>query len=268
MEKLINIPADRKDEIVQAAIDKSVLCVVTYGAAEGWKTLKAKMVEGAPDDRLVLCAESREATNLGGELFAGQRLGISFRRGHKKCMFASLVLDQRAIGDGESAGDVKAVRIEAQWPQLLQELQRRVYYRVCPPGRKVRVRFWGGGVSARAGENADNVKAYTGTLLDVSAGGMRIYTTDVAPDTFTEGEPIGCSFVPKPRAETIVLDAVFRHFQREDDGQFSVGLQFVGLETTERGRGILASLAGVVTDYQREQARLERRQLAAHQNRR
>lgn len=262
MEKLINIPTDRKDAIVQAAIDKGVLCVVTYGAPDGWKTLKAKMVEGAPGDRVVLCAESRDQTDIGNELFSGQRLGISFRRGHKKCMFASIVLDRKAISDHGSPDSGSSLRIEAQWPQLLQELQRRVYYRVCPPGRKVRVRFWAGGVSARAGDDADKVKAYTGTLLDVSAGGMRIYTTDVAPDTFMEGEPIGCSFVPKPRAETIVLDAVFRHFQREDDGQYSVGLQFVGLETTDRGRGILASLAGVVTDYQREQARLERRQLA------
>lgn len=257
MEKLMNIQDDRKNEIIKSAIEKNALCVITRSGADGWQTFKSKIVSGTPHDRIALQSPVDTVGDDQPAFFAGQRLGISFRRGHKKCMFASIVLSH---GQTEVNGESMLV-LEAQWPQELQELQRRVYYRVQPPGRMVRVRFWKGGVSARANAG-ESVETFTGALLDLSAGGMRVTTTDVAPDTFVEGESVGCSFIPKPRAETVVLDCVFRHFQIQEDGAVSLGFQFVGMETTERGRAILSDLAGIVTDYQREQARLERRQLA------
>jgi len=257
MEKLINVQDDRKDEILLTAIDKKALCVITRNGPDGWQTFKSRLVAGSAYDRIVLQSPA-DVDDL-PTFFAGQRLGISFRRGHKKCMFASIALSHAV----QQVAGQRILALEAQWPQTLQELQRRVYYRVEPPGRTVRVRFWRGGVSARADAAQTEVQTYTGSLLDLSAGGMRILSTEVTGDTFTEGEAVGCSFIPKPRAETLVVDGVYRHFQVESDGRVSVGVQFVGLEATDRGRQILSDLAAVVTDYQREQARRQRRQLAS-----
>ena len=102
----------------------------------------------------------------------------------------------------------------------------------------------------------------SGAMLDLSAGGISILTNEISPYLFVEGDPVGCAFAPKPRAETLVLDATFRHIDALPNGNFALGLQFVGLETSDRGRTLLSQLAGIVTDYQRGHARQQREKIA------
>jgi hypothetical protein len=205
------------------------------------------------EGRIIVASPAEAGGDSTQTLGAGERIGLSFRRGHKKCMCATTVVGH-TLCDTETPG-IRAACLELQWPQTLQELQRRVYYRVTPPGKPVLIRLWRGGVVARPNAEQQPRGIVTGTMLDLSAGGVRVVSTDVDPEMFTEGESIGCAFTPKARGETFVLDAIFRHFLRDAQGQMSFGLQFVGLEATDRGRKMLSSLARVVTDFQRENAR-------------
>ena len=255
MSQLLQVDAGKKNEILATAIEKAMICVLTRRTQDGWQTFKSKLLADPYDGERLLIETPRAHGNGADITFTnGERFGVTFRRGHKKCMFASAIVSQ-GIGSFE-VGEAEIPYIELQWPEMLQELQRRAYYRVSPTGRAVRVRFWAGGVIARANAESDSQSSgvVTGILQDISAGGMRVCTTDVAPDDFTDGEPVGCAFTPKPRGETLILDAVFRHYQPTSGGA-SIGLQFVGFEATERGRDMLAKLARVVTDYQRRQAR-------------
>ena len=261
MDRLTNIEPERKDEIVLTAIERELPCVLTVPLGMGWQTCKARFML-APDvvGRIVLSApeaadsEEESSTVTAGpvELRSGQRVGVSFRRGHKKCMFSSKVecVHGTAERDPKLAGCV-----ELQWPETIQEFQRRVYQRAQPTGRKILVRFWPGGVAKRSEAEAGDAGILTGVLQDLSAGGIRILTTDVSPDHFEVGMPIGCAFTPKPRGDVLVLDAVYRHFQPEKDGTGSIGLQFVGLEVSDRGKSMLAQLARIVTDFQRGTSR-------------
>jgi len=261
MEKLIYVEEARKNEIIVAAIDKETPCVLTRRSVRGWQPCKSHLVAIAgTGGRLLVSADAGSELSGATTLAPGERVGLTFRRGHKKCMCATLVLAGRVEVPGADGRNIPCV--ELQWPEALQELQRRVYHRATPPGRRVHVRFWPGGVAARPEVEAGNTTVLSGVLLDLSAGGIRVLTTEVAPDMFTEGDPIGCAFAPKPRGETLVLDATFRHFEITPDGSVAVGLQFVGLETSDRGRVLLSTLAGIVTDYQRGHARQQREKLA------
>ena len=260
MEKLVYVEEARKNEIVAAAIEQKMPVVISGRCPAGWRPYKSKFrFGGAVVGRLLLAPPQRTGDEDPRSFVPGERVGVTFRRGHKKCMFSTIVLGQGPVELGEPGSAVECV--ELQWPQALQELQRRVYYRAAPPGRRVHVRFWPGGVRKRAEAEHGSRGVLSGILMDLSAGGMRIMTTEVSADTFVEGDTIGCAFAPKPRGQTLVLDAVFRHLQAEENGAYSVGAQFVGLETSERGRKTLAGLATIVTDYQRGQARQARTRL-------
>ncbi len=258
MEKLIVISDARKDEIILQAIEKLTPCVLTRRRQRGWQLSKSRLVGGnAAEGRLLLSAGEGSELADQDDFAAGEQVGVTFRRGHKKCLCATTVIGY-TIMDG---GGEQLPCVELVWPDGIQELQRRVYYRAEPPGRRIHVRFWPGGIAARADAERDGCGVMSGVLLDLSAGGMRIKTTDVAPDAFIEGDPVGCAFSPKPRGETLILDGAFRHYQPDDDGVCSIGVQFVGLEATERGRETLAMLARVVTDFQRTRSRQQRMRL-------
>ncbi len=268
-ERLVYVEEARKNEIIASAVDRETPCVLTVPGSPGWQTFKSRFVAGESTIGRLLIAPSNTSGGADDDeqtasavvpwdraVVTGNRVGIAFRRGHKKCLFASIVLGRVQAGSEQTTECV-----ELQWPDAVQEFQRRVYYRATPPGRKVHVRFWRGGVAGRAAADRDG-GVLTGVIMDISAGGMRLLTPDVRESTFALDDPIGCSFTPRPRGETLVLDGVFRHFQTAGDGLGSVGIQFVGLEVSERGRETLAKLARIVTDYQRGHSRQQRSALS------
>jgi c-di-GMP-binding flagellar brake protein YcgR len=264
MEKLVYVEEGRKNEIVADAVDRHAECVVTSRGGTGWRISKSHFDSSAPRGRLLLSAPKADKGDAYTTYRPGERVSVTFRRGHKKSMFATIVLAQEAESDcADLAG-----RVELQWPDALQELQRRAYHRASPPGRRVHVRYWPGGVSKRPEMENEGNRVLNGVLLDISAGGMRVVTTDVELDSFNEGDAIGCAFSPRPRGEVLVLDGIFRHIQPEVDGTRSIGIQFVGLEATDHGRRTLSELARLVTDYQRGHARQRRTELAGSVGRR
>ncbi|GJM24266.1 MAG: hypothetical protein DHS20C16_06810 [Phycisphaerae bacterium] len=259
MKPLLPVDEQKKNDILAHAASRNQFCVVTNRSEGSWGSVKTKFIEAvdSPDRMFIEAVDAgsdRALTYLCGEL-----VGVTFRRGHRKCLFSTIVLGTTSV-EQEDGQLVNVVELE--WPSALHELQRRAYQRAVPVGRHVSVRFWEGGVSNRREAEHQGGGILNGTLVDLSAGGMRILSMDVAPDTFEEGDVIGFSFRPTSRGETIVIEGVYRHFQMTSDGLASIGIQFIGLECSDHGRDLLATLAGVVSEYHRELGRRKKRQVA------
>ena len=188
---------------------------------------------------------------------AGELFGVAFRRGHKKCLFNAVVVD---VGE-HSAGDATQSGFAVRWPGDVQELQRRVYQRACPPaGRRLEVRVVPGGTPT------DEQQAFNGAMEDLSAGGMRIRCPN-DPDLETR-QAAKIAFALGPRRSELTVDGTFRHSEATADGEWSLGFQFVGLETSPEGQELLVRIARIVTDFQRAAARQRQPRLRSRRHNR
>jgi hypothetical protein len=227
----------RLDQILSEAVGNATRVVLTCRGADGWQTLKTAFTVGVREDRCI-----RLSSPGGPPLEAGQRVGVAFRRGHRKCVFSTVVVGTEP--DGE---------VILRRPSLIQQMQRRVYHRACPPpGRAIPVTIWAGHVEDEVDGPPADAPLVQGELEDLSVGGIRL-TTMHAP-TLAEGAAVVCSFRVTSRGEPCLVNAMYRHGERRAD-RYSLGFQFIGLETRADGSKILSLLARTVTNYQRAASR-------------
>jgi c-di-GMP-binding flagellar brake protein YcgR len=230
---------DVRDEIVRDSIRRGLRIAVTYRPPEGWRVFKSAFVSCHEEPRRLLVSRpgppDRGATELPP---VGATVGVNFRVGHKKCMFATTRLPD--VNDDQC--------MVLDWPVQLYQMQRRAYRRVSPPrDAVVTVRLWR--VRDRCGESSGERESFYGELEDFSAGGIRVNvaeSVDIRP-----GETIECLFVPRPGAQPLLSEITLRHREAAGAGRAFLGFQFIGLETTAEGRTVLTRLAGIVRQYQR-----------------
>jgi hypothetical protein len=238
------VSPQRRDEILMEAVEQFTPIVVTTRTAEIWQMFKSRFVGGECGRNLVIERPMQDGAGVGATLEAcpGQELGIAFRRGHKKCLFGARVQQPTRLGDSPAAG------LALEWPQNIQEMQRRVYLRVPPPpDQSIEVHCWRGGVRCAEQQPA----CLTGNLSDLSAGGVAL--TSMASIGFALGDAVGCQFTLNE--EPFMLDATVRHIGRDCEGRNALGLQFIGLEMTMPGQAMLARLARAVTALHRSHTR-------------
>jgi hypothetical protein len=90
-------------------------------------------------------------------------------------------------------------------------------------------------------------------MEDLSAGGIRIRCPN---DLDLEaGQAAKIAFALGPQRGELTVDGTFRHRELAPDGEWSLGFQFVGLETSPEGQELLVRIARIVTDFQRAAAR-------------
>lgn len=235
------IAEDRRDRIIEDSIRDHRPGVLTRQADCGWQTYRTQFISGSrPSGAVVLKIDPSNEQSVDRLPNPGESLGVTFRAGHMKCMFSSILENVHPGSDGSL--------LTLKWPDEVQRLQRRVYERVQPPpGMVVAVRFWRfDALSASPG--GDRAARY-GQLEDISAGGIRVQTTDAG--TLDTGCIYRCAFSPRPQAPSLVIDARLRHHEHADRGRVSLGFQFVGLETTSDGRKVLNRLVKVIGQFQR-----------------
>ena len=239
------ITEERRDEIVEDSIGRQLKTVLTHRLPGGWHTYKSSFVSGNRFSGTIVLSVQLPEDAPGDTLpEPGDSLGITFRLGHKKCMFNAVM--QSAIDDD---GDLL---LTVGWPGTLEQLQRRVYQRAAPPqGAVVAVRFWPEEPGSHASQETRNVRH--GQLEDLSAGGMRLKTGDLTD--IEVGLTYRCTFAPQPGAAPIVVDAVLRHHEATDRGRASLGFHFSGLEATPEGRKLLDRIARTVTQFHRSRNR-------------
>jgi hypothetical protein len=235
-------------QILEEAIMDQRRLTLTFSTAQGWRTFKSQFVGGSAT-RQALQIQSAALGETAASLAPcpGDTVGVAFRTGHKKCLFASTIQSIEAGGGGTVA--------TLQWPQQLQQLQRRAYERAKPPhDAVVAVRFWP--EEGQSGVRCDTRDARHGQLEDVSAGGLRVKVANATDVRI--GVTYRCVFTPQPGRPPLILDTVVRHREAAEHGRASIGFQVVGLEITPDGRRVLDRLARTVAHYQRARARHQR----------
>lgn len=266
MTQLLNVDEARRDEILIDAADRLVQVTISRRVDDGWGTYKSVLLQADSQGRCLVIQQPLPAEgHPPPELVAGEIVGLSFRRGHKKCMCSVEITRLLAYPlDGESLP-----AFEVLWPDKLQEMQRRVYYRAdVPKGRRIEVNVWDGGTRGRQAAQLRDVPNHVGLLQDLSAGGCSVLFNAARDPQLEDGDTVGLQFQPDPRSAPILMDAVFRHAEHISNEQIALGFQFVGLEMTPEGRSLLQSLSRIVSTFLRIEIRRKNRRLQNHPRRR
>jgi c-di-GMP-binding flagellar brake protein YcgR len=239
------IIGERRDDVLEDSINRRLRTTVTQSTPDGWRTFKSNFMSGDRVSRKILLKLIvPEQTSEKALPQPGESLGVTFRMGHKKCMFNTRT--QASIREGG------ALLVTVSWPDDLEQLQRRAYERVAPlKDVVVPVRFWQE-TPGSTGPKGDR-KIRHGQLENISAGGMRLKTGDLTDIEI--GSTYRCVFAPQPGAPTVIVDAVLRHREATDGGRASLGFHVLGLETSREGRAVLDQIARVVRHFQRAKQR-------------
>lgn len=166
------------------------------------------------------------------EVAPGDSLGVSFRRGHKKCVFSSRVTARQQAADGSA-------HLVLECPDEIHEYQRRAYQRAAiPAGRRIPV------LIVRPGESRQLLCA--GDVRDISAGGTQIELDAPYDARMRVGDAIRVEMMPEPGSPALVLPGVFRHASALPSGRIAIGIQFCGLEATRDGHAVLSLISRLV----------------------
>jgi len=248
----------QRDELLADAVHQKARLVLTCRGSEGWETHKSRLLDMAPARRALVVAHPDEIEAETFELACGEQVGVAFRHHSRKCLFATSVVGRRQPRrHATRSSGPKALLLG--WPEQIEQLQRRVYYRVpIPAASPIDVRIWSGGLSSPTQDPPATSKAVTGRLLDLSVGGMCVAIAQADDPRFRTNALVGAEFRPETGRSSIALEACFRHAQPLGRDRLSLGFQFIGLEVSSDGASLLARLACVVSRLQRDQEQWRR----------
>ncbi len=236
----------RQADLISEAALRRTPVALTSATADGFVTGKSRMLNA---DEEGLWIESPSDTGHGPmELAVGQILGVAFRRGHKKCVFQATIL-RRSTFLIKTGTTVPAVVLKM--PTAIHQLQRRLFYRTPIPAQvTIRVDLEPhNGPGTAAGEGRFN-----GRMVDLSAGGVNIKLASSERPRYSSRDTVTCRFTTSPDQPAVEVPAQFRYQIATPDGNLRVGLQFVGLETSEQGRHTLERIAALAARFQQRHA--------------
>lgn len=252
MSVVLTVVKENLDQILQDSIERRNLLVLTHDSPQGWRMFNSRFVGGAPSSHVFQIETPVARAGRDAQLpRRGDTLGVTFRFGHKKCMFSTILESIEVDGDEGMAA--------LRWPDRLQQLGRRAYERARPPKDVIiAVRFWrtdatrgeaAGGIRSSSREGSEDRAVCHGQLENLSAGGIRVRVAD--PNQIQVGDAYRCIFAPRPGKPSVILDAIVRHSEAAHQGRMSVGLQFVGMESAPQSRRTLDRLVRMVNEFQR-----------------
>lgn len=236
----INVSWEQSNEVLRWAIEERAQLRLTVRLAREWVEVASQFLGGEMLNTLTI----RKAPSPWTErMLAGQLLPCSFRKGHKKYLFVSGVLSETTVKIDSK--DEPAYVLA--WPEGLQQVQRRFYFRAAvPDGIDLAVRIWLA-VPAISTAPMDPPLA-EGRLIDLSAGGAQLdmpdaNALDVDRSYLMELE------LPKPENPALVLAQVRRTDPIPESSRQCYGVQFLSLDQSPRGRETLMCLARVANYF-------------------
>ncbi len=200
-----------------------------------WILMKSRFV--GVENEHVFIELPRGETGNPPDVTPAMKIGLAFKvRNHKyMCPVRVVGTVNRAGGEGETASC-----LELCYPTRMDSLQKRNYSRVeVPEERSVRVTFWPGGIDGGP-PKPDTEAVYTARVRDISAGGLRAFFPGTERPVVEEGSPAGTriAFGTGTDREVVSADAQVRYCSAVAGG-FVLGMKFLGLEQTPKGKGRL-----------------------------
>lgn len=178
------------------------------------------------------------------EFTTGTELGISFRRGHKKCLFVSCVMTRQTttLPDGRT---VDTLVLKA--PGEIREMQRRLYQRVTvPEERLVPCKLWQGECHRGVGW-----PVCAGRVSNISLGGVLLDIRTEHNPRLTVGEVVGVEITVQSSATPLVATGQYRHCSLMGTDRLGIGVQFIGLEKETAGRATLTQIAEFIRELRK-----------------
>lgn len=236
------LDADSATAILAWAAQRQMPITASLLSEGRWCNLRSHLIRYDGERNVLQIVYPIALDNLAPpEIAAGEELGISLRRGHKKCIFVSPVLmrSQDQAADGQAV-DTLVVRGPAQ----MRELQRRVYQRVTvPPERFIAVKLWQGGLPT-----ADSATwpLCSGRLDNASVGGILVDIRSDQNPRLGVGDLVGVEITDSPGRPPLLAEAQYRHCLMRGEGRMGLGLQFLGLEHDLPNRASISQIADFV----------------------
>ncbi len=116
MTQLLDVDHSRRDELLTEAADRQVQAVISHRLDSGWTTYKSRILQADSAGGFLIIEHPQPSLGqVPPELAPGEKIGLTFRRGHKKCL-CSVEIERLAtfvLPDGQS---VAAVQIP--WPKV------------------------------------------------------------------------------------------------------------------------------------------------------
>ena len=231
-----------KESVFDWAVRKKADLAVSYPVENGWVNLRSQLIQFDADQALLQIAYpfmTQQGTPP--EIAIGTQLGISFRRGHKKCLFVSpVVLRNRATA--EDGDQIDALVLQA--PEQVRELQRRAYQRaVIPTDWFVAVKLWEGGLPD---EGSVSWPLCSGRVTNISVGGILVEIQADHNPRLRAGDNVGVEITIRPGSPPLFVEGRYRHCVMNGQDRLGLGFQFVGLEHDLPGRSSLIQVADYV----------------------
>ena len=258
MAGLMRLDDTQRDLRLKAAVEKCIPMTLTAKIDGQWRNHKARFISHHDRHILIEPAPKREE-DAGNSLEAtpGMHLGVSFKFGNHKYVFSTTVIELQEMYLAQGNTEVATIT----WPETLELMQRRNFYRAAIPSHHRPVATcWLGGLeeSAAASEASSTFHAQ---VADLSVGGVRLECQVGDAPEMRVGQTVGMRVAFANQPQALMLEATFRHAEPLGS-QIELGLQFIGLEHSDAGRQTLGHLSRVVSYYQRLEYKSQRRRPA------
>jgi c-di-GMP-binding flagellar brake protein YcgR len=231
MKKVFQVDMNQQEKLLREAGQNRTPVSLSWQDSGGWQSAKSRMIKADRSGGEIFVTYPRDLDAQALTEPGGLAVGVSFRKGHKKFAFNTLVLGRGQPGSGQQR-DILALRL--QYPEELCEFQRRLYNRARVPSHvTVPVDLWQGDAD-RTPPNHSPI--HEGTMVDLSAGGMSISLPEHRNHDWSSDEPISCSFFVDASESPIRVSGYLRHQETTSDGRVRMGLQFAGLDTQPEHR--------------------------------
>ncbi|MFI5381074.1 MAG: PilZ domain-containing protein [Tepidisphaerales bacterium] len=245
--------AESNTEILSAAVARNGGAVLSVPSADALRHMKTRFL-GQETDSLWLEADEAAGGLLDTVAREGHRVGVVFKTGTRKIMFATRVLERRREYRINSLVTVQAVRVS--WPDEIKSVQRRTNYRVkITADSELAIRAWRIPDQFDLRDKPPAAMELCVEAKDLSVGGISVLV--VSPGSGS-GRPI----VERQKLRIqlhhmqseVVLEAYVRHAVDTPRGQ-RLGVQFVNMEADLAGRQTVAKVNAIVAALARDEVR-------------
>jgi hypothetical protein len=230
----INLSWEQSNNTLLWAMNGITHLRITIKLAREWTEIPSEFLGGELLKSIIV---KRFPAPWTDRMLAGQLLPCSFRQGHRKFLFVTAVMDSTTV---KINGREEEAFILA-WPEGLQQVQRRMYFRAhVPPEMNLNVKIWPSVPAIDAAPTEPPLDA--GRLIDISAGGNQVELS--SPNVLTMDKSYLMEIeLPKPE-ESILVQAQARRVEAmPGSNTYRYGLQFLSLDQSPRGRENLLRLS-------------------------
>lgn len=233
------------DDAITQAVEKHIPLTLSINDG-GWLNLHSRFVDICEKHILVVPPNKTDGENY--EFSLAEKIAFSFKLKHHKYLSNARVAGLQEVSKEDGTVDLA---LALCFPMHMQRVQRRSFTRVnVPTGRIVRVSFWPGGVDSEPTASTGDNPVWSGSVIDLSAGGFRCIVTGEKAPFLESGQTVGVRLGFGQGQGSLYSDAQFRHCDTSGH-KYSLGFQFLGLAHTAEGREVLRAIGQKMCEFAR-----------------